>query len=1211
MSRFLPESDHDYAVPKLDPEGFTDAETTLLRDIGRKMKVNLARSKGRIPSPFSQAYLFYLNLFATGFDGGDDLSADSGRERLRDQARRTFRGLCATFALRKVLDLNIQLRQKTLDEDGTSVEKQIYPAVRSAPRDEEYWNPICFYTVRQDADSPSEVLAGQSPLTGLYPAANAPSQLNALYWYDASSGRWYDPTSDYLSAGQDSLSVSEEAQDTVKRLLKAWLDEAIGIVKKPNALSNHGLTSHDEAMLQSELEEWHNEISVPATDRALVDDTIRVPDGPNAQPLPFLQPACPIPSHPVTSDVPVHDGRLLVRKQDLTSTQKRLFGRETGKHSYQGAIEDLPPEGENLGRDLGLDDDVLPCPYLFVNKLFVPKLTPLTADGFSEEWDGIVIDGENYLLPFRPEILNLMSPEELVERTSAELSSFDDKYRVYLEFGEGDPIEQRYVEKGDDEAEEYVVDAETIPPETFDLRLFPDFQLDAVSDKLVDEDQKYYARVRLAPTWDFRIGPLHHDAQSGVTKDGSTEHPVEKTRVGNFRETVQDNQFSRGEALFITCEDQPDGFYVEGHGLCVLSLSVPAATSRRWEVGVDFGTSNTCVSFRPDDPAGDDSPRIRDLPVLTTTLFEDPKYDQSFENPYGALVNERASALLDFFYRQSQSDRTLNSQSYFPTQFITRHTEVNLSPKWDFENGLIFFRNIGIGAAIDVRELIEGYPSTQEGGRHPKRDFKAKQDLKWQNPEWLEAFMGHLRRQVSLTAARKNAEIMDLKFSYPEAFTATDRSRFEDAISRTWGDLMDDGGGQIQLCSEAEAVRNKFVDQTGDVIVLDIGGGTTDVIAFHDDRPIFQTSYRIAAGLINDYVAASTAFRNAFLEAMKKVLKDRYELPDVLEARFKEPAGRDEGVIKTIWIGLLNLIEQATPDLQQILHKLRDPQSNIANDERTQEAVQGFFLSVTFLFTGTAFNAGVLLHAASRGELSEDQNEFEPEFVDLELTGNGSKLLRMLHESAQAFDPVLKGAFYRGMCSAMGTPPKFDSEDITFRGIDQWDSDTSPKVSVSLGLLEDNVFDVGPDDQSGVAGEVPVANIVSEKGLEMNGSRESEINLIDFYEEAYEKDYKAPETPPDLLEAYLESLNDLLPRGNNRGAQVLPGVGENWHGFVRQEVYPRSRRGINDRVKKNAASVADHLRKRSRDDIPALESPFIVELRSLIKQVQKDYAQPS
>jgi hypothetical protein len=51
-----------------------------------------------------------------------------------------------------------------------------------------------------------------------------------------------------------------------------------------------------------------------------------------------------------------------------------------------------------------------------------------------------------------------------------------------------------------------------------------------------------------------------------------------------------------------------------------------------------------------------------------------------------------------------------------------------------------------------------------------------------------------------------------------------------------------------------------------------------------------------------------------------------------------------------------------------------------------------------------------------------------------------------------------------------------------------------------------------------------------------------------------------------------------------------------------------SRRGINTRIKQNADELAEQREQINPENLPALESLFVVELRALIEQVREDYA---
>ena len=92
-------------------------------------------------------------------------------------------------------------------------------------------------------------------------------------------------------------------------------------------------------------------------------------------------------------------------------------------------------------------------------------------------------------------------------------------------------------------------------------------------------------------------------------------------------------------------------------------------------------------------------------------------------------------------------------------------------------------------------------------------------------------------------------------------------------------------------------------------------GGTTDLISFSERRPVFQTSFKLAAGQLNRYVVESVRWRKLFLLATKESFKDNeFSLNPSLEERFLVSSGQpgyDPQVLETIWLGLLEMIESA------------------------------------------------------------------------------------------------------------------------------------------------------------------------------------------------------------------------------------------------------------------------------------------------------------
>ena len=138
-------------------------------------------------------------------------------------------------------------------------------------------------------------------------------------------------------------------------------------------------------------------------------------------------------------------------------------------------------------------------------------------------------------------------------------------------------------------------------------------------------------------------------------------------------------------------------------------------------------------------------------------------------------VNEGASALLDFFFRHTPSDRRLSSKDYFPTQVITLHREVQEDPEWDYGSGLIFFRNISLADPIMWRLIRSFLGEKSSTALQAVPRFFLRQDIKWSNQGWLKAFMLHLRYQILLAAAYEGASVNEVSFSFPKSFSWTEK----------------------------------------------------------------------------------------------------------------------------------------------------------------------------------------------------------------------------------------------------------------------------------------------------------------------------------------------------------------------------------------------------------------------------------------------------
>ena len=453
--------------------------------------------------------------------------------------------------------------------------------------------------------------------------------------------------------------------------------------------------------------------------------------------------------------------------------------------------------------------------------------------------------------------------------------------------------------------------------------------------------------------------------------------------------------------------------------------------------------------------------------------------------------------------------------------------------------------------------------------------------------------MAHLRLQVVLTAARDRARVNTVLFSYPKAFNDQEEQAYERALRSTWGDLF---GG---LLSESEAVRTILGGTANQHIVLDVGGGTTDVIGFHAGTPSFQTSFKLASGQVNDYVVGSPEFRSAFRKAIMAAEIDGLTAGQGgLTLKMFESG--TETQLLNVWVGLLQSIEYADPSGRALTAVTSALAEAARGDDPEARAVRGFFLTTTVLFGGLAYATGRLLRMASDGELGGAA--FPLNSVRVALTGNGSKLINLLSSDRWPFDRVFRDLFRRGLVGTSaggdGQPHPAESVRIEFDGVYTLDGVPAPKATVALGLLDGGI---DPAER-----EVPTANVALEdvSGVGDDGS------LIAFYGRMAREPgaFMPGRTAPPQLAAFLDTLAESLPNGHNGKRMVIPGVGPDWHEPLKTETFADATGVLLDRLAENAGDLpAGAGTAAGAAYVPALEPVLIAEIAALLDQIREDH----
>ena len=1241
-----------HGLPDSAPGAFVETGAGLLERIGERMAVRQAHTEARVPSPTSRAYTFYAALSGRSLsDNGEpdqaEAAAGMGQVHLRKRARAAFRGLCAVFALREALGLEVGVERVKLSADraAPSVSRALVAAFAGAPGGAAFWQTLRLVTVRQRRDDGAgEVLGGLSPLTAVFPAASPPARaLGGVYWYVPARPRgdggayeepvWYDPTSADLAADGDELLLGLDARAAVGGTLRAWVDEALKAVS-PEALGGLVPRNADVGVIRKELEDWRDDLKkYPVPDGVAVAEGDASGDGAD---LPaFLRlVARGVPAH-VLSDLPTHNGRLVVTADGLVNRATRIWGRRYGSVSWEAAADALPAYGDNLGDALGLGPDVLPAPFVSVDGLFTPRLTVLTRDQEpSDEWRVLRFEGGRgaALFPFDPDVLALLWDDtvgqtdgddgevdaerrrhalaSLVRLTTARQSRRD--YTVSIELG-GRVVERPYAFTAETAAvDNGLLLDDVIDPDTVDLRLFPNFDVEPVLGRLPQvqgqrPDGWYFARLRRGPGWTFDVEPFRL-SEGRVTTAGRTEPFVGRSGVrGQDRAGVPAGALPPGRVEQFVMERRPDGFHFAGRGFCLTNLPPPdGGNPTTWRVGVDFGTSNTCVAY---DDGGAGGARTLDLPIFTTTLLAKPSFGVlAGEDASGALVqtNEGAAAAYDFFYRFGPDEANLNLQAYYPTQILTRESVPSPDdvdgPGFDLADGMIYFRNIDPSAYELLPLLRHTLDERDRQDDTAPEQFDLLQDIKWERREWLRHFMGHLRKQVVLTAAKRNATIEKVWFSHPRAFQSLEVTNFWSEVERAWEGVLASTRRSDVFRTESEAVRRTLAEGKNQRVVFDVGGGTTDLIGFRGgDTAVFQASLKLAGRPINDYVIASPAFRRALVDRVEGVL-GKGELGATKSVLVGErPRGE---VITNAWIGLLQALEGS--NLDKVVVNLTN-----SSDDEEGRAIQGFFLSLSLLFGGLAFQAGRYHRAASEGHVVGVE-PFALERTRLTLTGNGSKLYRLLSPDGYSFHPVFEAVFREGLrgAPAGGDGASEDPAEHTSLVMDGVYSDGGAelaKATVALGL-------VSGDAGTGTPPVLPVPDFIGE---DLPGVEGGPLAPAGPFYAAFARDdrsFQSPRQAPPELSAFLDAMGREMPRGKNGGHTVVPGLSNDWSSWVKTDLYPDAAPLVRDRLgevvggRSFDVEVVQDRPRPGDGEYPMLEPLFVTEVAALLQRIREEYA---
>lgn len=359
------------------------------------------------------------------------------------------------------------------------------------------------------------------------------------------------------------------------------------------------------------------------------------------------------------------------------------------------------------------------------------------------------------------------------------------------------------------------------------------------------------------------------------------------------------------EAMFFTAG--------EAAGLVLLKTERLATPGDSGVVGIDFGTTNTVACLDDGDPVVF---RNRVLhPIGSTDL---------------AMIERSSDAMrwtfVDFL---PPVERGTPTPTVVLDQVVDKVDE--LRKVATLEDDRILFSHV-----------IYFQPETSTSGNRAEQEIEEMKDvlgrarfnLKWDDDDLVRQAAHRFLRQLMLMIAAealeggKKLERLDWRFSRPDAMEDS-HGEFLETMRKRLKQIVPDADVNARIkkiYSEAEAAGNFILSGGGDGdrfkpgalnIVLDIGGGTTDVTFWTLRKPVWKGSYKLAGGdFFTAYIVNNPAFLDLFgLEGWSAILgaKDGARkgistkrlfvgellfsgaaLADALKERWVDKSGRDE-----------------------------------------------------------------------------------------------------------------------------------------------------------------------------------------------------------------------------------------------------------------------------------------------------------------------------
>ncbi|MEY3331824.1 MAG: hypothetical protein RLZZ176_124 [Cyanobacteriota bacterium] len=459
--------------------------------------------------------------------------------------------------------------------------------------------------------------------------------------------------------------------------------------------------------------------------------------------------------------------------------------------------------------------------------LFLPDLKFIDQEGIlpgallPEGIQSLVFKNRNItpLIPLNSILLNYFTPEDLTKKVKLQLvnnGAGGSQVRLTLNlplYGvRGGNAPQNFFLTKD-----YPLLEENIIYEVPVLEVWPDFRAEGW--------KEYYG--------------FYYDAEYGEETFQVSFPTATANNIHTFKEGKGLYQVVRFEEFpsFIECKDT----YTNTIGLILLHSPELINLNGEWVVGVDFGTSFTNVYVNKND---------RVVECLNLENLHKKVTDVS--------IDTRFPVLFEFFIPESfiPIDRPFPMSTVLTSRGKTNARDEDSAP------------------------IFDGRLYVPDRNRFSPQETWIKTNLKWSttNPTDNQLFLKHLALHITAMAAKNGVQKLQWSLSFPSAFSSREQQNYAINWQRLTEQLQAKTGIQnispsrdntTYFRTESLAVAQYFAEDEGHDLVsttcIDMGGGTSDISIWQDDKLLHQCSVQLAGrDLFSQFIEMKPSFLKNF-----------------------------------------------------------------------------------------------------------------------------------------------------------------------------------------------------------------------------------------------------------------------------------------------------------------------------------------------------------